>query len=264
MLRLTNMNYVVLSQNDVFHDIKMSLCLYDATILCKDFDIWAFNRNLNDEHVQKIYDGLCSQKKPHLMGSVKVVKDDKNNLQVIDGQHRLEALRMFINDYTDKTISVFVEMYHVSSIHSDVVFDLFKIANNNLNVAVEDDVNMMIATLVNRLAEDPELERGIVDKNDGRVNRPRISKKALYEEFKHNLKVDHMKLHVSVLVERIKKINKHIAKMDYLQMFGRKETSQFNINMRCNAEKYGFFLNMSGKFTPERWIGMIDTIDKVV
>lgn len=258
------MTYVVLSESIAFDNIRMSLCKYDAKTLCADFDVWAFNRNLNDEHVQKIYDDLCSQKHPHLMGSVKAVKDDRNNLQVIDGQHRLEALRMFVNDYTDKPISVCVELYHVSSIHSDVVFDLFRIANNNLNVAVEDDVNMMIATLVNRLVDDPELGRGIVDKNDGRVNRPRISKKALYEELKHNLKVEHMKLPVSVLVERIKKINKHIAKMDYLQMFGRKETSQFNINMRCNAEKYGFFLNMSGKFTPERWISMIDAIDKVV
>jgi hypothetical protein len=258
------MAYVVLSESIAFDDIRMSLCKYDAKTLCTDFDVWAFNRNLKDEHVQKIYDDLCSQKFPHLMGSVKAVKDDNNNLQIIDGQHRLEALRMFINDYSDQHLHVFVEMYHVPSIHSDVVFDLFRIANNNLNVAVEDDVNMMIATLVNRLIEDPVLGKGIVDKNDGRVNRPRISKKALYEELKHNLKVEHMKLPINVLVDRVKKINTHISKLDYLQMFGRKETSQFNVNMRCNAEKYGFFLNMSGKFTPEKWISMIDAIEKVV
>jgi hypothetical protein len=254
----------LLNESIVFDDIKLSLYKYDAELFCNMFDVWAFNRKLKDEHVQNIYEHLSSQRVPHLMGSIKAIRDAENNFQIIDGQHRLEALKLYIINHTGIPVSILVEIYDVPSVHDDIVFELFKIANNNLNVTPEDDVDMTIANLVNQLMKDPELSKGIINKNDGRINRPRISQKMLYEELKHNLKVEHLKLPIDTIVERIKMINKHIAKLDYLQLFGRKDPSQTNINMRCNAARYDFFLNMGGKFTPDKWIDMIGNIHHFV
>jgi protein associated with RNAse G/E len=254
---------VLLQETIVFDDIKLSLCKYDSKVFCQDFDVWSFNRKLRTEHVDKIYIDLCSQKIPYLMGSIKVIKDKNNQVRIIDGQHRLQALKMLIDNNINKTVSILVEIYHVPSLDSDIVFELFKIANNNLNVTVEDEIDMFIVNLVNRLVVDKELSKGIIDKNDGKVYRPRISKKMMYEELKKNLKAEHMKLSVQVVVDRIKMINKHLSKMDCQQLFGRKETSQTNVNIRCNAAKYGFFLNMTGRYPPEKWIDLISNIDKI-
>lgn len=252
---------ILLNESYVFDNIKLSLYKYDAKTFCQDFDVWSFNRKLRSEHVENIYKDLCDQKIPYLMGSIKAIRDETNQIRIIDGQHRLQALKMYIENNVEKSVSILVEMYRVPSLDSDIVFELFKIANNNLNVTVEDEIDMFVVNLVNKLMSDPELSKGIIDKNDGRVYRPRISKKMLYEELKKNLKAEHMTLSVQLVVDRIKMINKHISKLDCLQLFGRKETSQTNVNVRCNAAKYGFFLNMTGKYPPERWIEMISSIE---
>lgn len=255
---------ILLQESIVFDDIKLSYCKYDSKLFCDEFDVWSFNRKLRTEHVENIYNHLCSQKISHLMGTIKAIKDKNNKARIIDGQHRLQALKMLIDNNIQKSVSILVEIYHVPSLDSDIVFELFKIANKNLNVTVEDEVDMFIVNLVNRLIADNELSKGIIDKNDGRVNRPRISKKMLYEELKKNLKAEHMTLSIETVVDRIKLINKYISTMDCLQLFGRKETSQTNVNIRCNAAKYGFFLNMTGKYPPEKWIDMISTIESQI
>jgi hypothetical protein len=255
---------VLLDVNVVFDNIKHTFHKFDIDTFVDEFNVWAFNRKLNEAHVDKLYNDLCEQTVPHLMGTIKVVKDQNGNFQVIDGQHRLQAAKRFRADHGHKKMTIYVEAYHVDSIDSCVVFDLFKMANSNLNISVADDLNMFVIELVTRLANHHILGKGIVDKNDGRVNKPRISKKALYELFKDNLKAHHMNLDINKIVESIGMINIHISKMTNLELFGRNNTSQYNLNMRCNAEKYNFYLNLPGKFPPEKWMDMISVIDKVM
>lgn len=250
----------LLNETIVFDDIKLSLYKYDAELFCNMFDVWAFNRKLKEEHVQNIYQHLCSQTHPHLMGSIKAIRDAENNFQIIDGQHRLEALRLFITNHKNKQVSIIVEVYDVPSVSDDIVLELFKIANNNLNVCIEDEVDVNIKRLVEALSKEPELKKGIIDKKVGRINRPRISKNALYEELKSNLKVEHLRLPIDVIVERIKTINRYIGRLDYLQLYGRNDPSDTNKGIRCHAAKFEFFLNLGGKYPPERWIDMIGTI----
>jgi hypothetical protein len=127
------------------------------------FDVWAFNRKLNEEHVQKIYQQLCVQNIPYLMGSIKAIRDRDNNFQVIDGQHRLEALRLFTTN-NKQSVPIIVEIYDVPSVDTDIVLELFKMANNNLNLSIEDDVDIVIKGLVSKLMKDGQLHKGIVDK----------------------------------------------------------------------------------------------------
>jgi hypothetical protein len=245
---------VLLDTQMVFHDIKMQLYKFNVPNIVPRLDVWSFNRKLNQEHVDNIYNGLCKQDKPHLIGTLKVVRDGENDMKVIDGQHRLQALKAFIETHSHKQLSIVIEMYNVQSLNDPVVFDLFKLANTNLNINVEDDLNVFVADLVNKLAQDPDLSKGIIDKNDGRVNRPRISKKELYEVLKTNLKIHHLNQPIDLLVSKVKEMNFHISRMSYLELFSRREPCQKKINMKCNADRYRFYLNMEGNYSIEKWI----------
>jgi hypothetical protein len=245
---------ILLDAMTVFEDIRLEVYKFDAQDIVSTLDVWSFNRKLNKDHVQSIYEGLCSQNHPHLIGTIKVIKDMFGDMKVIDGQHRVQALRMLCDTHPDNHIFIFVEMYHVQSLDDDIVFQLFKIANTNLNINVDDDLNMFVVELVNKLATDAELSKGIIDKNDGRVNRPRISKKEMYEALKTNLKMNHLNQSIDLLVSKIKATNTKIGKMSYLELFSRREPSQKRINMKCNADKYGFYLNMEGNFNIDKWI----------
>jgi hypothetical protein len=247
-------NGILLDTQTVFNNIEMQLYKFRVQDIISSLDVWSFNRELNQEHVDNIFTGLCCQQQPHLIGTFKVVRDEYNDMKVIDGQHRLQALKKFGEIHKDKHISIFVEMYNVTTLNDPVVFDLFKLANTNLNINVEDNLNVFVAELVNKLAEDQVLSKGIIDKNDGRVNRPRISKKELYEVLKKNLKIHHLNQPIDVLVKKIKDMNYHISRMSYLQLFSRREPCQKKINMKCNAERYSFYLNIEGNYSIEKWI----------
>lgn len=244
----------LLDTQTVFDNITMQLCKFHVHDAISKLDVWSFNRKLNQEHVDNIYYGLCKQKQPHLIGTFKVIKDASNEMKVIDGQHRLHALRQFVEAKPNVEFTIFVEIYNVSCLNDPVVFDLFKMANTNLNINVEDDLNVFVADLVNKLAEDPVLSKGIIDRNEGRVLRPRISKKELYEVLKTNLKIQHLNQPVDVLVTKIKDMNYHISRMSYLQLFSRREPCQKKINMKCNADRYSFYLNIEGNYSIEKWI----------
>lgn len=245
---------ILLDAMNVFDDIRLEIYKFDAQDIVPILDVWSFNRKLNTEHVHSIYEGLCVQNRPHLIGTIKVIKDIFGDMKVIDGQHRVQALRMFCDTHPDNHIFILVEMYHVQSLDDAIVFQLFKIANTNLNINVDDDLNMFVVELVNKLAADAELSKGIIDKNDGRVNRPRISKKELYEALKTNLKMNHLNQSTDLLLSKIKALNAKVGKMSYLELFSRREPSQKRINMKCNADKYGFYLNMEGNYYLEKWI----------
>jgi hypothetical protein len=248
---------VLLDITSVFEGIKLSLYKFDIVTIANDLNVWAFNRQLNEEHVTSMYKDFLNQKYPHLMGSIKVVKGEDGSFQVIDGQHRLAMIKRYTDDGHKTPVNVFIEVYHVECVNHPIVFELFKMANKNLNVSVDDDVNMHLSEVVNALMADPQLSRGITDKNDGRVNKPKISKKDLYEALKTNIKAQDLRLPVPIIVERVKAINMLIAKKTNIELFGRRDPSQTNLNMKGKADAHNFYLNLPGRFPPEQWIKMI-------
>lgn len=248
---------VLLDITSVFEGIKMSFYKFDILTVANDLNVWAFNRKLNETHVEDIYNEFIKQRHPFLMGSIKVVKDESNVFQVIDGQHRLAMIRKYIDAGYRTPVNVFIEVYHVETMKDPVVFELFKMANKNLNVSVEDDVNIHLTKVVDALIVDSELVKGIIDKNDGRVNKPKISKKNLYEALKTHIKAQHLRLPIEIIVERIKTINREIGLKSNIELFGRNVPSQTNLNMKGKADAHHFYLNLPGKFTPEVWIDMI-------
>lgn len=240
---------VQLDCTSVFDHIKMSLHKFDMLDICNQLDVWAFNRKLDSEHVTSLYNAILQNKGGHFMGTIKMIKDDNNVFKVIDGQHRLQALKMYYDNHTVNPMHIFVyvEIYHLQSLDDDVVFELFKIANNNLNVKAEDHINMFFVDLVNALMKEPDLCQGIIDKNDGKVNKPCISKKDLYERLKYNMKLQDARLPVDEVVSRIKRINNIIGAKIKIDHY-------VTVN-NTKAITKNFYLNLKSQmYCPEKWI----------
>jgi hypothetical protein len=250
-----------------FDNIPITWYRFDASQICEELNTWAFNRKLNIEHIEHIYEALKQSKNPCFMGSIKVIKDASNNFQVIDGQHRLQAMRKYINDIDNGLLSnkskhwnIILEIYHVNSVSDPIVFELFKIANNNLNMTAEDDVNMYIAGVMDAIVSDRELNKGVIDVDYKGVHRPRITKKALYEAMKDNIRAQDTRFSKEEIVARIKRLNDILSTKTNVEMFGRKKISDKNAKQKEKADKLGFYLNLDGKFPPSEWIPMIGDV----
>lgn len=235
-----------------FNGIPRKICLIYARELIRICDVWSYNRRLNQEHITKIENDLKTQKYPNLLGTIKLIFKN-NEYKVIDGQHRLQAIINVIkNDETMKwDFILMVEIYNVSDLNDEVINDLYIKANKNLNINVEDELNLFLMELINKLEKDTILKAGIIDKQDGSVYRPRISKKDLYEKLKkyYIKKPDDT---VELIYEKIKQKNREIGIMNTVSLFGDVDSKM--ISQYDKAVKINFFLNMNCKIPIEKWI----------
>ncbi len=153
-----------------------------------DIIIWGGQRNIDIKHINKLYDSLREYKT--LMGNFKIIKDKKDKYALIDGQHRLETIKKYINeedkDYND---IVLIEEYEVDDINGEQSNLLFTMANNVLNIKLNDLPNTLVSIIVNKLKiKFPLLFKEITIKNK-RVNRPKIGLQNFILELKKLLDI---------------------------------------------------------------------------
>lgn len=225
---------------------------------------WCFNRRMSESHMSDIKNDLVTQRAPHLMGAIQLVRDQSKNVRVINGQHRLKAIEEIMRSDLDMSFDMplFFEIYDVpivsiEDIESDtrIVEDLFRRANNSLNYTPEDDHELFCRKVVKAMQQDPTLQKGIVDKTNGRVLRPRILAKDLYELVKEHMPRDHGSL--NDVIQSIKRINVDISMMPNVRLFGRHTPADTKIKQRTKATEIGFFLNLDSKYTPDVWLASL-------
>jgi len=224
---------------------------------------WCFNRKLNEDHKNKIKNDLLLQKNPHLMSSIQVVRDDQKKCKIINGQHRIKAIEEILKSDVDMKFNMNI-MFEVYDINIDDVDDidnnteieaLFTTANNSLNFKPEDDHEMFCKRIIIAMSNDPILSRGLVDKTTGRVNKPKIAVKELFEAFKENYSNNN--LTIEEIIKKIKKINNSILMMDYMTLYGRKNPAENKLHQKNKAVAMGFHLNLNCKYPQDVWIKMI-------
>jgi len=241
-----------LYSNLAFDGIKRVICNVSARELVNICDTWCFNREIDISHIKNIENDLKTQKYPTLLGTMKIIYNN-SEYKVIDGQHRLEAIRNIIRD--DVTMSwdfpLIVEIYDVNGLNKEIINYLYNKANENLNIRTEDHLDTFIMELIEKLMKHPILKTGIVDKQDGNVNRPRISKKELYDKLKKYNKTPSDT--TNELCEKIAKKNREIGTMSLMELFG--NTDEKSRKKLERAKSLGFFLNMTDcKIKIDDWI----------
>lgn len=243
----------------VFDDILLEKYLCDFKDICPNIENWAYNRKVDQCHVDAIYSNLKKMKHPHLIGAIKCVMDKASkSLILVDGQHRIIALTKLAEEDETVSVKIEVDVYYIDDIRNndDEILDLFMKANNNRNVSMEDIPEKKIMEVVEKM-----IKRwpNNIKTTDGNAYKPNITKRDLYNALKEQIKETPTLLSRSAndIFKSIEKINTNIRLKPIKQLFGREETSMSKSKKSQwdKAKIHGFFLNLDLKsYGLEMWI----------
>lgn len=237
---------------------------------------WIYNREINKEKVNELFEHICSQKYKQGDSSdwiITLVYDefaDKGNFNniVIDGQHRRDALsRAWENGKINENISIHCIMYEINYCETTNIsktINLFNSVNNNRPLTKIDYPHERSINLVNRIISDKELvpNASIVIKKNGKengrgANQPFISEKELYNIL-YNNSTSWTPLTDEQCMDNIKIISKKISCVFYENIYTCNEKNKERYDKALNNN---FWLNLkdSEKYGPDRWGKFIAT-----
>lgn len=173
---------------------NMSINVVDARTFARATRTWTFNREINTDHTAKLKKELLESKDPHFMGSLKVVAQRNSNpliFRMIDGQHRCAAIREIFATNVHFNMDLIIEVYYVNDIDGSESWELFKKANNVLNVEEKDKTKSGASTVVENLKK--KFPKAIYEPKGekGRVNYPYIDSNNLFLRLKKSKMFDY-------------------------------------------------------------------------
>ena len=202
------------------------------------------------------------------MGTIQCVRDRKKHVRVVNGQHRLQAILEILREDTDMKFNMplMFEVYDIpiddlQNINIDFteIEQIYETANKSLIFTASNDKDIFCRFIVKAMQRDSLLCKGLIDKDDGKVYRPRILVKELYEALKEYLPDGYQNMSVDDILSQIKHINVDISLMSLKQLFGRSDDqlAKSKLSQYNKAKNINFFLNLDGKFQPSVWISML-------
>lgn len=226
---------------------------------------WTYNRKLEQSRIDELYRSLFDNSLVVPQWMFHCVYDSAEDgclYKIIDGGHRLEAIRRFIDDdknYNEfHTRHVYVWLYDIPNAENSMqTVELFKKINNNFLVASDQLPDMFIVDLLETVCRHPKFKKGIVTKeNTQTAHRPRIQKKELKALFMENRKLLESMTTDEILL-KMDLINRELLKLNPMRLVKRsRDASKVN-----SAYQLEFCLNLTA-FPPDRWIEFLAYDDK--
>lgn len=253
-------NYTILHQSSkVSYLIKI-----DFINLLKISNSWYGNRRINTAKVNELYESITDDN--YYIWTLVAVKElASNELYIIDGQHRCEAIRqkITINPLYDNY--VYCNVYTIPSINdTDFIVDLFKKINNNILLNPWDMPVIRITKIVETIVKDVVLKKGIeTSPKHQKANQPRFHQKQLNAFLnKHSSYIEDMG--ADEIIHNIKIINTKLSKMSFQEIFKFLLTLP-NENAYNKAKELNFFIGLTGSFdyNPIKWIKHIKNPDNL-
>lgn len=264
-----------------------TFCIYDNIIDRKDdntfmikmkfrdflayTNCWCFNRKVCQDKVDELYKSLCvSYDVPFI---IHAVYDDKHSdvirkLLILDGQHRREAIKKYIeNEDKDWTCLHYIWMcvYKIPNAESDntnKVLELFKKINNNRIFSQDELPDTFVMDLVKAICNVPIFKKNKVIGTNNVSNichSPCIHKKELnilFNMYRDTI-INNGKT-IQEIVENIQMINHKISIKTYDELY----YTSYKVQERQKYQKAvakGFFLNLkNSRYTPDIWIKFIN------
>lgn len=204
---------------------------------------WSYNRGIDIKHYEKISDELQKMKKPFLIGSIKIVKDSMNNFRIIDGQHRIKAIREVKLNKPEFIMDIQIDVYPVADCNYDSeISTLFKLANSNKNVSESEIPNDIIIKVIDIL-KTRHFPKKILDKKKGqRANHPNITTNELYECIKESNIIIEYDLDEKGLIDAIVNYNIKCCSSTFEELFSKDNKKNKLLFERAKRNK--FFLGL--------------------
>lgn len=237
-----------------------SIYIADAREFTNHTKNWAFNRDIDESHVQRLKEDLESSPNPYFVGTFKLGIDPNNNIRLLDGQHRHCALRRIITSNSKFNMKLILEVYSVSNVNDGVdTFVLFSRCNNVLNMKAADLPKQTYAHVVSKLIIDYKHNIKPINPSSGREpNFPNLSQEKLYKELSKSGIVEKYNISEQELLQLVKAKNVYLSTLTLEELFPYKQTVKEK--ERCKnglikASKTGFYLGLViGKNKDLPWI----------
>lgn len=229
---------------------------------------WCYNRTICEEKVDELYRSLCDDAYniPFILHAIYDEKhtDQVRRLLILDGQHRREAIKKYIESH-DKdwtcTHCVWICVYkfkHSETHNTEKVIKLFKKINNNRVFDAAELPDTFIIDLVKAVCEIPLFKKNKVIGTNVMTNTchaPCIHKKELNALFtKHADFIKSGNKSIAELVANIQTINHQLSLKAYDELYAPSQRNAEKIRYQKAVTKC-FFLNLrNSKFGTEVWV----------
>jgi hypothetical protein len=236
-------NYIIIDEN---HD-KSILIKMDYRTLIKSHCVkqWAYNRQLSDNVINELYESITTNN--NIKWTLTAFKErDSENLYLIDGQHRYEAIKRKINEDIDMQYinNIYIIIYLIDNKELEVnyIIDLFNKINKNTPLNNIDYPDNTIINMVEKIIKDPILKNGI-KKNERHhsSHQPFIHKKTLNELLQNN-KEYIIDMNIDDIIRNLKIINNRLSLMSFDEIYTKK--SDINYKNWCKANNIQFVLGL--------------------
>ena len=237
----------------IYSNKYYSKFICDAKNIVKYSNVWTYNRNVNIEHVNNLVDTIKlfydeGNLDFHFIGSLKYICDKHKNYKLIDGQHRLNALKKIYNDneYNDIYIEMECDVYNVEDLHDDYSTLIYQNSNTVKNIVLDDIPSYQYIKIVEQLSE--KFPKSIKDDKSSNINYPNIGKKFLQDKLKQSKILELYNINSIQLYEKIINLNttfKNYEDDDYKKILLKKDYTNKNFEVRLNkCKNSGFYLGL--------------------
>lgn len=195
---------------------EVRIYVSEARRLISNVSHWHFNRALDEVHVDNL-EKIISEKN-YLEGSIDLL-ESKDGLCVVNGQHRVEALkRILIKDDTFKH-DLIVNVHPVESFDCERANEIFRATNNIKNVETRDKPQGKIQNICKRIKD--RYPQAITENKSGKANLHRMDLKELYNILQYNDECNNPNKTEDQLFQKFIDLNTKLSNTSYKELLGR-------------------------------------------
>lgn len=222
---------------------------------------WTYNRTIDVNRVDELFTSLSNKafiNPPWLFHSVFDSNEDSFMYKIIDGSHRLEAIRRFVDNEDNYVESnnrfVYTWLYDIPNAENSLkTVELFKKINNNFIISNEQLPDLFIMNLVEEVCKHNDFKDGIIVKDTTTyAHKPKIHKKELRDLFVSKRDILE-NMTISEIISKMDYINKLLLKKQPRELASKSK----DYDKVTKAYKLNFCLNLY-RFTPDKWIEFIN------
>lgn len=226
----------------------------------KNCILWNYNRKINDTKINELYDILINNNYKYPW-TIHAILDKKNQIQIIDGQHRYTAILNYINNFYQykecNHLYIWIWIYELDD--ENEIINLFKNINNNMPIDINELPDIKIFNLIKIIKDDPILKNGIgIKPNTHICHSPFLHEKELnllllkYNKYISNISNEEF-------LFKLKEMNNLIRYKSIDELYGNKK---INFNVIDKSLNLNFFLGLKdSKYNPDKWIKLLLGID---